>query len=87
MLGVKIGHMVTHDGLVDIWWHMEALSASLALCDGIHRSPIHFPHKGTGMRSFDALFDTNSRDHKDRRRKDQLEYIVRYNQGGDSWLL
>ena len=31
-----------------IWWRrqMEIFSALLALCGGIHRSPVNFPHKG-----------------------------------------
>ena len=31
-----------------IWWrhHMETFSALLALCGGIHRSPVNSPHKG-----------------------------------------
>ena len=30
------------------WWHhqMETFSALLAICAGIHRSPVNFPHKG-----------------------------------------
>ena len=33
--------------LVSSWNHqMEAFSASLAICEGIHRSPVNSPHKG-----------------------------------------
>ena len=31
---------------------MKKLSASLALCEGIHRSPVDFPHKGPVKRAF-----------------------------------
>ena len=34
--------------LASPWWRyqMETFSALLALCAGIHRSPVNFPHKG-----------------------------------------
>ena len=44
------------------WCHdMKAISACLALCDGIHRLPVDSHSKGKGlmMRSFDGFFDVS----------------------------
>ena len=40
------------------WWRhqMETFSALLAICAGIHRSPVNSPHKGPVTRSFDVFF-------------------------------
>ena len=36
------------------WWHhqMETFSTLLAICAGIHRSPVNSPHKGQWCRAF-----------------------------------
>ena len=50
-----------HDVFMFIaWWRqdMEIFSALLALCEGIHRLPVDFPHTGPATQSFDVFLCT-----------------------------
>ena len=38
---------------------MEAFFRSLALCEGIHWSPVDSPHKGQGRGAFDVYYDVH----------------------------
>ena len=48
--GPCISHIVCmpYDNKLDSWWRhqMETFSALLAICTGVHRSPVNSPHKG-----------------------------------------
>ena len=58
---INFGELLTrfpNNGEINEWWRhqIEAFSALLALCVGIHWSPVNSPHKVPVMRSFDVFY-------------------------------
>ena len=58
--GMRMHSDATYKPIIDVlsgWRHdMEKLSALVALCEGLRRSPVESPHKWSLMRSFDNSF-------------------------------